>query len=266
MKQSKKMKEKEALDSSLIKEVSELHEQLKIVTDKFNYLKEKQAFIVGKTIHNLKNPVGISSSFAEMMLEDLETYTPEKLKKHLTVIKNSCDFSIGLLNNLQYISKLESGKAPLNLKEKTFHKLVIKSVKEQQILANKRGIKLELSIDSKKQKILIDPIEIKQALDNIINNSHRFSSENSTVHIKISENQESIITHISDEGIGLVPLDLKAVFEAFKVVSTFSKDGEKCLGLGLGIAKEIIEQHHGKLTVISTLDKGSTFSIQLPKI
>ncbi|PCI05023.1 MAG: hypothetical protein COB81_01760 [Flavobacteriaceae bacterium] len=259
------MKEKEEINSSLRKEVSELQEQLKTVHEKFNYLQKKQAFIVGKTIHNLKNPVGISSSFAEMILEDLALYTPEKLRKHLTVIKNSCDFSIGLLNNLQYISKLESGKSPLYLEEKNYCKLVKKTVKLQQILADKRSVKLKLTINCAPCKIPLDVIEIKQALNNVIHNAHRYSPENSTVKIKISATEDFIITSIKDTGIGIEKKELKDIFNEFKVISTFSDDGEKCLGLGLTIAREIIEQHKGKISVTSTLEKGSTFTIKIPR-
>ncbi|PCH77948.1 MAG: hypothetical protein COB98_01975 [Flavobacteriaceae bacterium] len=259
------MKEKETLNSELTKEVSVLKNQLKVLSDKFDYLKTKQTFIVGKTIHNLKNPVGISASFAEMMLEDLEFYTPEKLKKHLTVIKNSCDFSIGLLNNLQYISKLESGKAPLNFVEENYCKLVKKTVKEQQILAKKRGITLNLTIDCPSCTILIDPTEIKQALHNIINNAHRYSPKNSIVNVKVTETEKAIITTIIDQGIGIENKHLEAIFNEFKVIATFSEDGEKCLGLGLTIAKEILEQHQGEISVTSTFEQGSTFTLKIPR-
>jgi len=259
------MKEKETLNSELLKEVSELKKQLTIVTKKLEDLKETQTFIVGKTIHNLKNPVGVSASFAEMILEDLELYTPEKLKKHLTVIKSSCDFSIDLLNNLQYISKLESGKAPLNLEEKNYCKLVKKVVKEQQILANKRNIKLKLTIDCDACKILIDPTEIKQAIHNVIHNAHRYSSENSKVSINIAATDDFITTTVTDNGIGIENHQLEAIFDEFKVITTFSLDGEKCLGLGLSISKEIFEQHQGNITVTSILGQGSTFTIKIPR-
>lgn len=259
------MKEREEHNSLLKKEVSDLKKQLKIVTEKLDYIKDKHLFIVGKTIHNLKNPVGISSSFSEMMLEDLDIYTPEKLKKHLTVIKSSCDFSLDLLDNLQYISKLESGKAPLNLTVQNYCKLVEKSFKEQQLLANKRSIEIELSIEIENCKLVIDTIEVKQVLDIIINNAHRYSAEHSKVLIKIFEEEDAILTTVTDEGIGLEEAHLAAIFDEFKVIRTFSESGEKCLGLGLTIAKEIIEQHCGKITVSSTFGQGSTFTILLPK-
>ncbi|MBL4745282.1 MAG: HAMP domain-containing histidine kinase [Flavobacteriaceae bacterium] len=259
------MKEKEALNSELRKEIIVLKEQLKTATEELEHRQTKQAFIIGKTIHNLKNPVGISSSFAEMMLEDLEFYTPEKLKKHLTVIKSSCDFSITLLNNLQYISKLESGKSPLNLVEKNYCKLVKKAVKSQQLLANKKNITLELDVDCDSCKIQLDPVEITQVLHNIIHNAHRFSLEKSTIKITVTASDHFIITTVTDQGIGIAQKDLKDIFNEFKVIATFSSDGEKCLGLGLSIAKEIIEQHHGEITVSSTLNQGSTFTLKLPR-
>ncbi len=259
------MKEKEEQNTTLKEEVSDLKSQLKIVSEKLEFLKTKQSYLIGKTIHNLKNPVGVSSSFAEMMLEDLEFYTPEKLKKHLTVIKTSCDFSLGLLNNLQYISKLESGKAPLKLLKKKYCKLVKSTVKEQQILANKRGIKLHLTIDCTDCELTLDPDEIKQALHNLINNAHRYSVENSEVAIRVFATDTHILTTITDQGIGIETSELETIFDVFKVVTTFSDDGKKCLGLGLTIAKEIIEQHQGEITITSTLKKGSTFTIKIPR-
>ena len=113
--------------------------------------------------------------------------------------------------------------------------------------------------------LTVDGAEITQALRAILNNAMRYSNDSSTITITVTELKDTVETTITDQGIGISETDLPNIFEEFYVVNTYSADKQKCVGLGLAIARRIVELHNGKISAKSTLEKGSSFKIRFPK-
>jgi len=130
--------------------------------------------------------------------------------------------------------------------------------------ASEKNIGLEVNFPSNDIFLTLDKDEITQALSAVLNNALRYSNENSTVNISVEETKNYVETTITDQGIGISDTDLPHIFEEFYVVNTYSDDKQKCIGLGMVIAKKIIEKHKGKITANSILEKGSSFKITLP--
>ena len=107
--------------------------------------------------------------------------------------------------------------------------------------------------------------ELAKAISNVLINAIRYSSENTTIHLNVIEDKNEINVIITDQGIGIEKEHLPFIFNDFFVVNTYSNDTKKCIGLGLPITKRILEIHKGKITVESQIEKGSTFTITLPK-
>lgn len=249
----------------LEEKIIDLSLKLKSKTNALNVAHETTTKILGKLTHNLKNPVGVIFSFSEMMLEDLESYTVEKLEKHLLIIKNSAIFSLALLDTISKYSRVQSPnfvlkRAPLNYVE-----LVREAVNDFKSEASEKSIGLNLIVPENGIFLTIDEAEITQALRSVLSNALRYSNENSTIAVTVAEQKNTVETNISDQGIGISETDLKNVFEEFYVVNTYSEDKQKCIGLGLAIAQKIVEHHQGIISVKSTLEKGSNFKIILPK-
>ncbi|PKP13396.1 MAG: hypothetical protein CVU08_05635 [Bacteroidetes bacterium HGW-Bacteroidetes-3] len=260
-------------DKNSEKHIQELEEKiidlsfkLKGKTNDIKLTEETTAKILGKLTHNLKNPIGVIFSFSEMMLEDLEYYSKEKLEKHIQIIKNSASFSLALLDTISKYSRIQSSNFTLKTQRLNYTELVSDILTEFKLKASEKNIDVAIKLPEKDLFLMLNKDEISQALNAVLNNALRYSNENSTVTVTVSEQKNGIETTISDQGIGISETDLAHIFEEFYVVNTYSEDKQKCVGLGLAIAKKIAELHKGEISAKSTLEKGSSFKIMLPAI
>lgn len=262
---AKKEKNSDKYIPELEEKIIDLSLKLKSKSNELNTVIETNSKILGKLTHNLKNPVGVIFSFSEMMLEDLEDYSTEKLEKHLHIIKNSATFSLAFLDTISKYSRVQSPNFILKTEQINYSGLVNDLINDFRTKASEKNIGLEVSVPSNDIFLTLDKDEITQALSAILNNALRYSNENSTINISVEELKNTVETTITDQGIGISETDLPYIFEEFYVVNTYSDDKQKCIGLGLAIAKKIIGSHNGKILVKSILEKGSNFKIMLPK-
>ncbi|MFK5958885.1 MAG: HAMP domain-containing sensor histidine kinase [Lutibacter sp.] len=251
--------------NELEEKIVDLSLQLKSKSNALNLVIESNNKSIGKLIHNLKNPVGIIFSFSDMMLEDIEDYSTEKLEKHIQIIKNSANFSLQLLTAVAKNAQLHSPKLTYNFKSVNYIDLVTEIINEFSKKASKKNCIVEKSIMKSPINLKIDKTEISLAINHVLNNALRYSNEISTIKITVKENLNTIETIVEDEGIGISKENLSAIFNDFFVVNTYSEDKKKCIGLGLPIACKIMKDHKGTISATSTLNKGSKFIISLPK-
>lgn len=248
----------------LEEKIIDLSLKLKSKSNELNAAIETNSKILGKLTHNLKNPIGVIFSFSEMMLEDIEDYSIEKLGKHLQIIKNSATFSLAFLDTISKYTRVNSPNYVLKPAEINYSELLNNLINEFRAKAAEKNIALEINLPSKDIFLSLDKDEITQALSAVLNNAMRYSNENSTVNITVEKTKNTVETIITDQGIGISETDLPHVFEEFYVVNTYSDDKQKCIGLGMAIAKKIIEKHKGRISANSALEKGSSFKIILP--
>ena len=245
--------------------IIELSLNLKRKNNELNEVIDLNNLIFKKLIHNLKNPIGVSFSFSEMILEGLPNYNPDRLKSHIEIIKNSTEFSLNLLNRLADFSRYQLPDMKFIFQTQNFTKVLKEIIEKAQTLANEKEIKIISNLPENDIFLNFDKDELSIALFNIINNSIRFSEEKSIVNIHLTEDDTSVKINVIDNGLGISEKDIPAIFNEFYVVNTYSNDNVKCIGLGLSIANKVIKKHHGKISVQSELEKGAVFTITLPK-
>jgi len=235
---------------------------------KKNELKETQLDNyerIRKLVHNLKNPIGVAYSFAEMISDNNSNLSTEKFEKYMDVIEKSTKYSLDTLDSLGSLNRLKTPNFKLNKKNTNYNELVTIALNEIKDKALKNNVIIEKSLPEKDVYISIDEKEVLQVFSILLNNALRYSSSNSTINIKVTELNNSIETTILDEGIGISESDLDTIFNEFSKVNTYSEYSEKCIGLGLSIAKNIVVFHNGIITVESKLGTGSKFKIEFPK-
>lgn len=262
---AKSEKNSERYIQELEEKIIDLSFKLKGKTKEIKVAEEATSKILGKLIHNLKNPVGVTFSFSEMMLEDLEDYSTEKLEKHLQIIKNSATFSLTLLDTISKYSRVQATNFVLKSQNINYIELLSALINEFKSEASKKNIDVAVKLPENDIFLTLDGAEISQALRAILNNALRYSNENSTITITVEAPKNTVETTITDQGIGISEADLPNIFEEFYVVNTYSGNKQKCVGLGLAIARRIVELHNGKISAKSTLEKGSSFKIKFPK-
>ncbi|NLP57325.1 sensor histidine kinase KdpD [Lutibacter sp. B1] len=251
--------------------VNELEEKIVDLSLKLNKAKNELTSVyqgntklMSKLAHNLKNPIGLIFSFSDIILEDVQNGSTEKLEQHVKIIKNSAGYSLELLNSVAKLVQLQSVQT-LNFSEKNYIDVLNNVISNLTELANAKNIKIVKNFSKEDLYIKINEAEISKAIENIINNAIRFSNQNTAITITVSENENMVETIIEDEGIGISEENIPNILNEFYVENTYSPDKQKCIGLGLAIANRVIQQHKGKISIKSIKGEGSSFIITLPK-
>jgi len=261
-----------AIDKESEKYIQELEEkivELSLKVKQKNYqlknVSKNNQKVLSKLTHNLKNPIGIISSFSEMMLEDLEDFTPEKLTKFLKAINHSAKFSLNFLTSIVKYAQVTSSEFTLNLEKVNLIELVDSIINKLTEQAENKNINIIKNYTENELFLAIDSVEMELALHNILHNAIRYSPENTPISIAINENNNKIEIIFLDEGVGISEEHLPHIFEPFFVANTYDEEKNKCIGLGLVISKMILKKHAGIITLKSTLNQGSLFKILFKK-
>ncbi len=216
--------------------------------------------------HDLRTPLNTISGYTELMQA---TPLSKKQTRYISTIKSSAEYVNSLVNDLLEFSKLEGGK--LNIENIPFiaADLIEETAKSIKEIHKNKNIALFLDIDLiLKQTVLGDPFRIRQILTNLIGNAFKFTKEG---HVKISakthkikDNLIEVHIEIKDTGIGIAKEKQHLIFEEFTQAEATTEKKFGGYGLGLTISKKLTELLGGKLSLESKLNKGSTFSFQLP--
>ncbi|SDW21227.1 Signal transduction histidine kinase [Lutibacter oricola] len=259
----KKVEEIENYTLELEERLVELSLKVKNLTNKLNETQKSHTQLLNKLTHNLKNPIGISFSFSEMILENVENYDSEKLAKHIDVINSSSKYAIDLLNSFVKFNSVNNDTYSLNLEENNYSEFLNEILNKYSIKFNEENQNLFYQTEEN-LTLKFDQADLTFAFNQLLNNALQFSSENKMTSVITTTNSTHIITEITDQGVGITPENVPLVFNAFFVENTYTAKRKKCIGLGLTIAKKIIEFHKGTIKISSTPNKGTSVTVKLP--
>ena len=246
-----------------LKETHKAYETIKQQNKKIKENEKLQNQFLANISHDLRTPLNSIICLSEILSNKMFGDLNDKQLEYIEDIRISGIRLLGMINEVLDITKLESKTISLN---KTNINLTILSNEVINILKplyNKKNIKIECEIP-KDITMIGDYIKLQQVLFNIIGNAIKFSPENSTIEIKITQSNKNIAIGIKDYGIGISKTNQKKIFKKFYQVENTLSKSELSTGLGLTIAKEFVKLHKGKIEVSSEIQKGTTFTIKLP--
>ncbi len=213
--------------------------------------------------HELRTPLHGILSFASFGIKKYASAKPEKLLDYFSRIKQSGSILLELLNDLLDLAKLESRRATFTL-EPTDPATLVKAVAgEMDILLSERNLKLRHETSELDEQVTLDADKIKQVLRNLLDNAIKFSPVGGTIDVGVNRVQNSVRVSVSDQGPGIPPDELEAVFDKF-VQSSKTKTGAGGTGLGLAICREIIVAHQGRIWAENRPGGGAVFSLEIP--
>ncbi|HAV42778.1 TPA: hypothetical protein DCX15_02010, partial [bacterium] len=246
-------------------EKSEVVGAVKVFCDvsKQKEIEEMKSEFISHVSHELRTPLASIKGSAELLLYGIEGVPTPEQKNFLDIIKNNVDRLIRLISDLLDLSKIESGRLQLQMMLTDLGGLIEEVVSNIKILAEDKGLKIEVLSCKDLPKVPLDPEKIKQVLTNLLSNAIKYSSSG-VIRIWTVDSDQDIQINVQDNGIGIDPKDFKRIFEKFQPIDSSQPKGVS-VGLGLCICKGIIEAHQGRIWVESELGKGSTFSFALPK-
>jgi signal transduction histidine kinase len=225
---------------------------------------EEKDRMLGIAAHDLRSPIAKIFQITELLTDDSFKLPPDKKKSFEEMIKSTCKDMLILLNKTLDFSKIESGKLDLKKRKIDYIKFVEKAIENNVLFAEKKGIHIILKNFGSNSFIELDTDHFNQVMDNLLSNSIKYSYPNTKITIRISKKENTLITEIVDEGVGIKADELERIFLPFQRSTSKPTGGESSTGLGLFIVKRIIEEHQGTISVSSLEDRGTTVTFKLP--
>ncbi|KIO78357.1 histidine kinase [Pedobacter lusitanus] len=232
-------------------------------------LKKQEQFrreFLSNVSHEFKTPLFAIQGYIET-LQDCLLDDPEMAVKFLQKAEKNVERLSYLINDLDAISKLESGEVPIDYRKFDFVLLAKEVMEALEDKASKR--KVQLSFKEKYMHpafVNADREKIRQVMINLISNSIKYGKENGSTAIKIFELHDQYLIEVTDDGIGIDEKHLPRLFERFYRIDSHRSREVGGTGLGLAIVKHILEAHQQIISVRSTLQIGTTFAFTLQKI
>ncbi len=230
---------------------------------------------LGMAAHDLRTPLGVIQNYAEFLLEEAGPALSVEHRRFLEVIHRSSRFSHRLVDDLLDVSVIESGELRLDLQAVDLGELVEHGVTMHRVLAAKKDIRIALDAPAagpQWPRLLADANKLQQVLTNLLDNAVKFSQPGSGVRVQLqfvpavvagSDGGHAVVT-VTDQGPGIAADELGKLFKPFGRTRVRSTGGEASTGLGLAIARRIVEGHGGEMTLQSTPGHGSCFGFRLP--
>ncbi|MBT3362174.1 MAG: HAMP domain-containing histidine kinase [Chloroflexi bacterium] len=215
-------------------------------------------------VHDLRGPMTAIKGFTELMATRHLGQITDKQTLALATMQKSVDMQLSLINDYLDLSKLESGRIDIYLKPLDLNQVITSAVRLVEVLAELENIKLTVEMDLTLPFVLGDEAKLEQVLVNLLTNAIKFTDEDGSITVSAATEGDMMQVSISDTGIGISDDDMPLLFDKYRQVKTGKTSEKKGTGLGLVIAKLIVEAHGGKIWVNSEVGKGSTFNITVP--
>lgn len=239
-------------------EIGELTHNFNKMVKELNSIECLQKDFINNVSHEIKTPISSIQGFAKLL--EADDLSKEERKESAEIIKEESDRLLYLSTNILKLAKLENQERIMNKTKFNIAEQIRRTISVLEPKWKEKNIKFNVSL--KEQEFLGEKDLMYQVWMNIIENSIKFSKQDGQIDVKMKTNQDSIIVEIKDYGIGMEEEEAKKIFDRFyQIDKSHTKPGA---GLGMTIAKRIVELSGGKIEVTSKLNESTTFIVTLP--
>ena len=259
---------------------SEIFNELGILINSFNSMakklkegellkkayEENRKTLIANISHDLKTPITSIQGYIETMLERPDI-PQETVNKYHQIIYNNAAYLNKLIDDLFLFSKLDMQKLEFHQEDISIRAFMADLMEEFQYELEDRSIKFSYTDTlSAECHVHMDRKRINQVFRNIIGNAIKFCGENDTeINVRLYADEQNIFFDISDNGPGIPEDKLPNIFDRFYRIDSARTKDLMSTGLGLSIAKELVEAHGGRISATSKVDSGTRFTFSLPK-
>jgi len=246
-----------------ITEYKRAEEALQKTYAELNSLDELKSNILANVSHELRTPLTIAIGMITLAMEEENAEERNKLlKKAMKALARQNN----MIGNLIEIARFHKEKRKLKLESLDIEPIILLVQRKMKPLAEKKNIKIKTYIQSDLPKIVADAEALERAFSSLVDNAIKFNKEGEDVTIKVERKDRFITTSISDIGVGIPQEKIEKIFEPLYQIDASTTRKYGGMGMGLAVAKRIIDAHGGKMEVKSEVGKGSTFIVCLPFI
>lgn len=242
-----------------------LYRQVQEHVQELKNLNRTKSEFVSIVSHELRTPITVAKGFVAVLLtnRDIGPLTPQQ-ERFLTMTSQSIERLSLLINDLLDISQVEAGRLEIEPVEVKLAELLQQAHRDQQASAEKRKVRFVLKLDKNLPGVTADPHRLRQVVDNLLNNALKFTPEGGSVTLSAALRGQDVLVGVRDTGMGLPPEERERVFEKFYQVDAARARASHGAGLGLAIAKSLVELHGGRIWVESEPGKGAHFQFVIP--
>lgn len=243
-------------------------ERRRLAVDSARLRREKEMMkenFVTLVSHQLRSPLASVKQFFGVIIGGFTGEVTTEQKEMIEKASKYIDELLQIINDWLDMSRIESGEITEGFEPVALAPVLSETLELLKPLAEAKKVTVKLNLRDDLPMVQSDQEVLKQAFANLISNGIRYNREGGVVIVSVGEEVNDLVVEISDTGIGISEDNLHFIFDEFFRVKSKETRGVSGTGLGLPIAKRIIEAHNGSIKVVSELGKGSTFCVYLPK-
>ena len=214
--------------------------------------------------HELRTPITSVQGYVDVLLDDERDPITPKQRESLTIVHRNASRLLRLVNDLLLAAQAKTGKLEIETRRVDLVELARHAVERLAATAASNALELTFITSTRCAWVEADPARIGQAMENLLSNALKFTPSGGEVGMDIASDEERVTLTVTDTGVGMNATEVEQLFERF-----FRTDGAQAkqiqgIGLGLTIARAIVEAHGGTITVDSAPEVGTSFAITLP--
>ncbi|MCB9133851.1 MAG: GAF domain-containing protein [Anaerolineales bacterium] len=238
-----------------------LHSQIQNAYEELSRVDKIKSDFMAIASHELRTPLGVILGYATFLKEDAQG----ELSAHAEMVLNAALKLRSLVEEMTNMNLLRVGTLDLQKSEAIFQQLILQTYDEISPMVKAKGQNVNLDLPSQPIKVQVDSLKIQNVFLNLLNNAVRFTPDGGEITIKVYLKNTEVWMQISDTGIGLPTTELKKIFQEFYQVEDHMTRRFGGMGLGLAIAKGIVDVHQGRIWAESEgIGMGATFYVVLP--
>jgi len=238
------------------RDLVEAHDQLERVSN------EKTRFLANMS-HELRTPLNAIINFADVLRDGSSGPLSPKQLSYAQDIHVAGQHLLDLITDILDLAKIEAGRIDLNMTIVDVVESLEAALQVVRERAKGKGVELRLEADPEVGSIEADARKLRQILFNLLTNAVRFTRPGGSVTVKAARHPDELEIAVIDTGVGIDPADHERIFQEFEQAGSWEQRKEGT-GLGLPLARRMIELHGGSLSLVSSPGRGSTFTVRLP--
>jgi len=235
-----------------------------VVINRQKKLSEMKSDLINNMTHEFKTPISTISLVCEALRDKDVKKSDQVYNSYVSVIDEENKRLRTMAEHILRSATIESGRLKLHKEILDLNEILQNAVNGKKINAETKGGKIILELNAKSSLVLADRVHMTNVFVNMLDNAIKYNLNTPVIKVSTRNLQEGILVDITDNGIGISKANQNKIFDKLYRVHTGNIHNFKGFGLGLSYVKAIVEQHKGKITVDSELEKGSVFHIYLP--
>jgi two-component system, OmpR family, sensor kinase len=243
--------------------VEERTEELSKANESLRKIDETRRAFFADISHELRTPLTIIRGEGEIALRGKNKRIVEYKNSIDRIVEQAKHLSV-LVKDLLFIARQGAGAARLQLQPLDLTSLVEKVCGDAKVIAHNKAIGITLANGATHETVRGDPARLRQLFLVLLDNAVRYSKSKGAIEVEVERRDGEVAVRVSDSGIGIPAEELDGIFERFRRGGNAAEMNEEGLGLGLPLAKAIVEAHKGKIEMTSKVGEGTTVTVTLP--